>query len=634
MREFATEVVESDVLILGGGMGGCGVALEAAYWAKAAGLSVKLVDKAAIDRSGAIAMGLSAINTYMGQDGKVTHDQHTPEEFVEYVTNDQMGLTRQDLVYDMARHVDSSVKHFDKWGLPIWKDEAGNYSKSGKWQVMISGESYKVIVAEAAKNALGMDNIYERIVITHLLKDEKDPNRVCGAVGFSTREDKFYVFKAKAVYCGMGGAVGIFRPRSQGEALGRSWYPPFNSGTTYALMLLAGAELTQMDVTFVPPRFKDSYGPVGTFFLLFKTPALDAYDQPYVFSYLSETDNWAPYSKVKPTPTPVRNYEMILATKAGKAPLMMHTEGAAERIKKETPDPKEQKKELRKFENEAWEDFLDMTISGATNWAAHNVDPLEKPMEIMTGDPVFIGSHASSVGAWCCGAEDLMPAEYKADFPGQYNLMTTVMGLFTGADGVGASAHKFSSGSHVTGRIAGKAAVKLAYDSKDYTPAVSDETINKLKETVLRPLALYEEKSTYTTTPDINPEYVSPNMFMFRLQKIMGENAGGWETLYGTSDKMLEQALWKLGLCGEDTEKIGAADLHDLERAWENIHRYWVAEACARTRMARKESRWPGYYHKYDYLKLDEGQKHFVNVKYDVSKKEWEVIERPMVPII
>ena len=172
MKEMTTEVVNTDVLILGGGMAGCGAAVEAAYWAKAAGLKVTLVDKAALDRSGAVAMGLSALNTYMGLDGKVTHDSRTPEEFVKYVTNDQMGLARQDLIYDLARHIDSTVKHFDKWGLPIWKDEEGNYVKSGAWQVMIAGESYKVIVAEAAKNALGMDNIYERL-LENMIKRHK-----------------------------------------------------------------------------------------------------------------------------------------------------------------------------------------------------------------------------------------------------------------------------------------------------------------------------------------------------------------------------------------------------------------------------------------------------------------------------
>lgn len=634
MEDIKTEVVETDILILGGGMSGCGAAVEASYWAKAAGLKVTIVDKAAIDRSGAVAMGLSAINTYMGLDGKVNKDSHTPDEFVRYVRNDQMGIIREDLVYDVARHVDSTVRLFDKWGLPIWKDEQGNYIKSGGWQVMISGESYKVIVAEAAKNAIGMENIYERITITHLLKDENDINRVCGAVGFSVRENKFYVFKAKVVYCGMGGAVHVFRPRSQGEGLGRSWYAVFNAGTTYALLLLAGAEMTQMDLRFVPPRFKDSYGPVGTFFLLFNTPATNALGENYMETRKEEIEKYAPYGKIKPYPTCLRNHAMLLDMKDGKAPILMHHEKAAERIKSEVTDPKEQKKKLREFESEAWEDFLDMTISGATNWAAHNVDPIEKPMEMTTSEPVFIGSHSGGTGAWCCGAEDLMPAEYKDTFPAQYNCMTTIMGLFTAGDGVGACGHKFSSGSFTQGRIAAKAMVKFAYENKDYVPKISEETINKLREEVYKPIKLFETHSKYTVTPEINPNYISPNMFMFRLQKIMDEYVGGWATGYVTSDTMLETALWKLQFCREDIPKIAAANLHELQRAWENIHRYWVAETHTRALLARKDTRYPGYYYKLDYPELKEELKQFYNLKYDVEKDEWQTIQRPMISIV
>ena len=41
----------------------------------------------------------------------------------------------------------------------------------GKWQIMIHGESYKPIVAEAAKKSA--DKIYNRIMITHLLNGRK-----------------------------------------------------------------------------------------------------------------------------------------------------------------------------------------------------------------------------------------------------------------------------------------------------------------------------------------------------------------------------------------------------------------------------------------------------------------------------
>ena len=198
MPNFETIEVTTDLLIVGGGMSACGAAVEATHWAKQHGIKVTLVDKAAMDRSGAVGMGLSAINQYLG----LASGENTCEDYVEYVRNDMMGISREDVVYDIARHVDSTVHLFEKWGLPIWKDENGKYIRSGRWQVMISGESYKVIVAEAAKNALGMDNIYERIFIIEPLLDG---DRIAGAVGFSVREEKFYVFKAKAILTCMGG---------------------------------------------------------------------------------------------------------------------------------------------------------------------------------------------------------------------------------------------------------------------------------------------------------------------------------------------------------------------------------------------------------------------------------------------
>src|SRR3990172_7690853 len=155
MANFQTVEITTDLLILGGGMAACGAVVEAAYWAKKHGLKVTVVDKAAMDRSGAVAMGLSALNQYVG----LTDGKNTIDDYVTYVRNDLMGIARDDLVASIARHVDGSVHLFEKWGLPIWKDEKGGYVHEGRWQLMINGESYKVIVAEAAKTALGKENI-------------------------------------------------------------------------------------------------------------------------------------------------------------------------------------------------------------------------------------------------------------------------------------------------------------------------------------------------------------------------------------------------------------------------------------------------------------------------------------------
>ena len=105
---------------------------------------------------------------------------------------------------------------------------------------MINGESYKWIVAEAAKKALGTERIQEHVFIVKLVNDKNDPNRVAGAVGFSVRDHKLYVYKFKACLLVAGGCVNIFRPRSVGEGMGRAWYPVWNAGSTYAMAAEAG----------------------------------------------------------------------------------------------------------------------------------------------------------------------------------------------------------------------------------------------------------------------------------------------------------------------------------------------------------------------------------------------------------
>jgi adenylylsulfate reductase subunit A len=321
MKNFETVVVETDLLILGGGMAACGAAVEAAHWAKKAGLKVTLVDKAAMDRSGAVAMGLSAINQYVGlKDG-----ENTVKDYVDYVRNDLMGVTREDLVANIARHVDSSVHLFEKWGLPIWRDDNGAYVHEGRWQLMINGESYKVVVAEAAKNALGAENIYERIFIVGPMMDG---DRCIGAYGFSVREDKFYVFKAKSTLVAMGGAVHVFKPRSSGEGQGRAWYPPWNAGASAYFTLKAGAEMTCQEVRFIPVRFKDAYGPVGAWFLLFKSRATNAFGGEYMQERRDELAKWGPYGSVKPIPANLRNWLGMLDVMEGKGPIYMRTEEA------------------------------------------------------------------------------------------------------------------------------------------------------------------------------------------------------------------------------------------------------------------------------------------------------------------
>jgi adenylylsulfate reductase subunit A len=627
MADFETVEVTTDLLIVGGGMAACGAAVEAAHWAKQNGLKVTLVDKAAVERSGAVAMGLSAINQYVGlKDG-----ENTLKDYIQYVRNDLMGITREDLVANIARHVDSSVHLFEKWGLPIWTDDAGKYVHEGRWQLMINGESYKVVVAEAAKNALGMDDIYERVFIVGPLMDG---DRCAGAVGFSVRENKFYVFKAKATLVAMGGAVHVFKPRSSGEGLGRAWYPPWNSGSSAYFTLKAGAEMTCQEVRFIPVRFKDAYGPVGAWFLLFKSVATNALEENYMETRRPELDNWVPYGHVKPVPANLRNYLMLLDVMEGKGPILMRTEQAIDRIVQAAGDEKAVKKKMREVEAEAWEDFLDMTISQAILWAATNTSPEERPSEIAASEPYFIGSHSGASGAWVSGPEDLQNDQTKGEYFWGYCNMATVPGIFCAGDASGASSHKFSSGSHAEGRIAAKAAIKYVIENSAQ-PNVDAAQVDALKAEILAPLDRFEAHKAETSDPDVNPNYIKPKMFMFRLQKIMDEYAGGVSSQFITSQTLLEKGLELLTFLKEDSASLAAEDLHELMRCWENVHRMWQAEAHVRTVLYREETRWPGYYFRADKPKMDnDNWKVFANCRWDPATGEWETKSRPIYQLV
>jgi len=622
MANFQTVEVKTDLLILGGGMAACGAAVEAAYWAKKNGLKVTLVDKAALDRSGAVAMGLSAINQYVGlRDG-----ENTLTDYVNYVRSDLMGVTREDLVANIARHVDSTVHLFEKWGLPIWKDANGKYVHEGRWQLMINGESYKVVIAEAAKNALGMENIYERVFIVGPIMDGE---RVAGAIGFSVREEKVYVFLAKAVLVAMGGAVHVFKPRSSGEGLGRAWYPPWNSGSSAYFTMKAGCEMTCQEVRFIPVRFKDAYGPVGAWFLLFKSRATNGMGEDYMVTRRPELDKWVPYGHVKPVPANLRNWLMLLDVEEGKGPIFMRTEEAIANLSKAVPDEKERKKKLKELDSEAWEDFLDMTISQAILWAATNLSPDERPSEIAAAEPYFIGSHSGASGAWVSGPEDLQTDATRKEYFWGYANMATVKGIFCAGDASGASSHKFSSGSHAEGRIAAKSAIRFIVENNQ-EPKVDKAAVEKLKADILAPLDIFKQHSPNTTDADINPEYIRPKMFMFRLQKIMDEYAGGVTSQFKTSKALLQKGLELLKLLKEDSAKLAAEDLHELMRCWENNHRLWQAEAHVRTILFREETRWPGYYFRSDTPGMKDDWKVFANCKWDPKSGEWAMIKRPI----
>ncbi len=607
---YKTVYEDCDILVVGGGMGGCGAAFEARHWGR--DLRIVVAEKANIDRSGAVAQGLYAINCYMG----MRWGENQPEDHVRYARNDLMGMVREDLAYDMARHVDSAVHKFEEWGLPIMRDpETGRYQREGKWQIMIHGESYKPIVAEAARKSA--DKIYNRIMVTHLLMDENHPNRIGGAIGFNVRTGDLHVFRAKAVIVGAGGASHIFKPRSVGEGMGRTWYAPWSSASAYALPIMAGAKMTQMENRIVLCRFKDGYGPVGAYFLHLKTYTQNAYGEEYESKWYEHTKEMVgEYIDHHPTPTCLRNHAFLMEVAAGRGPIHMVTTEAFQDPHKETV---------------GWENFLGMTVGQAVVWASQDIDPKYINPELTTSEPYVMGSHATCSGAWASGPEDISPDEY---FWG-YNRMMTVEGLFGAGDALGGTAHAFSSGSFTEGRLAAKAAVKFVRDHARDPVKVSDEQIERRRREIYKPLEHYEIYRNEIVAGTVSPHYILPIHGLQRLEKIMDEYVGGISVNYMTNEPLLKMGLEKLRILQEDLEKVGAEDLHQLQRAWELKHRVIASECVTQHTLFRQETRWPGYYYRGDYMKLDDENWHVLTVsRRDPESGEWTLEKAPVYHLI
>ena len=95
---------------------------------------------------------------------------------------------------------------------------------------------------------------------------------------------------------------------------------------------------------------------------------------------------------------------------------------------------------------------------------------------------------------------------------------------------------------------------------------------------------------------------------------------------------LLERGLVLMAMLKEDAEKLAAEDLNELMRCWENYTRMWIAESHIRHLLFREETRWPGYYVRADFPKMNEKDWHcFVNSVYDPKTDQWTVKKVPII---
>ena len=383
--------LETDVLIIGGGTAGCYAAVTIS---KNSDLSVLVVEKANIKRSGCLAAGINAINAYNVK-GRV------PQDYVDYTIKDANGIVRKDLVLTAANRFNEITAEVEKLGLVILKDENGEYVNRGNRNIKINGENFKPILANAVKKSKNV-KVLNTVNITDLITENGE---IKGAVGFSIIENAAYKILAKKVIVATGGASGLYKPNNPGFSRHKMWYPPFNTGAGYAMGIKAGAEMTTFEMRFIALRCKDTIAPTGTIAQGVGAKQVNSRGFVYEDKYGITTSE--------------RVYGTVKENQLGNGPCYLKTSGITD----------EESKSLLKA-------YLNMAPSQTLKWIESGKNPNEQDVEIQGTEPYVVGGHTAS-GFWI-----------------NTNRETTVKGLYAAGDVAGGFPQKYVTGALAEGEIA------------------------------------------------------------------------------------------------------------------------------------------------------------------------------------
>lgn len=421
-------IIDTDVLIIGGGTAGCfaGITLG-----KKKDLDVLIVEKANIVRSGCLAAGVNAINAYITK-GRV------PQDYVDYCKKDADGIVREDLLLSMSERLNHVTKVMEDLGLVILKDENGDYVARGNRNIKINGENIKPILADAVKK---QDNV---TVINHLNITDfiVENNEIKGAYGFDVNNAEFYEINARAVLVATGGAAGLYRPNNPGFSRHKMWYPPFNTGAGYAMGINAGAEMTTFEMRFIALRCKDTIAPTGTIAQGVPAKQLNSNGEVYENKYGLTTSQ--------------RLYGTVTENREGRGPCYLGTKGIS-----------------REQEEDLYKAYLNMAPSQTLKWLEAAGGPSEENVEIEGTEPYIVGGHTAS-GYWV-----------------DNNRETTIHGLFAAGDVAGGCPQKYVTGALAEGEIAAQAiAERLEGSGKGFV--VNEVEDSELSENAFAKKSEYE----------------------------------------------------------------------------------------------------------------------------------------------
>jgi len=246
VAKIVDKVIETDLLIVGGGVAGCVAAVKG----REQGLDVTVVDKAALRRSGGAASGMDHIAT-------IPNAGITIKDIVTQVCDDgvyppifaKKGLTDPNLFYIAWKDTLKRLEEMASWGVTIrWDDGEYYWIPSGRTGGMTTirfhGLRFKPQLAAAVRKR-GV-RVLERTMGVDLLLHK---GKVVGAAALNVRNNDFIVIKAKATIVATGMVQRIFNPEDGAPWKNKMMYHwcPTGAGDAHAMAYRAGGKLVNME---------------------------------------------------------------------------------------------------------------------------------------------------------------------------------------------------------------------------------------------------------------------------------------------------------------------------------------------------------------------------------------------------
>jgi succinate dehydrogenase/fumarate reductase flavoprotein subunit len=246
VNDSRAQVIDTDVLVIGGGVAGC----LAAIGAREMNARVAVVDKGGLlERCGSIAAGVDQILA-VAEDGA---EWDTPEYLLEHVPKLTDYIVDMKPVETFVRGLPAMLRKLEKMGVPFKDPSTGKYFRHrtfglpGDYHIDFDGSKFKPKISRAVLDSNAQ--IFLRTMGVNFLTRQ---DQTVGASVFHIRTGEFTFFRAKAIVLATGDTNRLSR-NSSGLAFD-SWHCPYNTGDAQAMaarhgVLLANMEFTENTIT-------------------------------------------------------------------------------------------------------------------------------------------------------------------------------------------------------------------------------------------------------------------------------------------------------------------------------------------------------------------------------------------------